>query len=54
MAQKTIICSTCDLQEKFTDHKDAQSNFKWKLIGWSVEDNQPIMICKKCLDKKDG
>ena len=40
-------CTECGRKESFTEWRDL-TYAKWKVIGWSVNRNEPYAICPDC------
>lgn len=43
----TIACTECGDKENFVDSKSV-TFAHWQIIGWNLNDNIPICICKDC------
>lgn len=46
-------CSTCSAVGAFEDHIDAERSGRWKVIGWNIISNKPILECAKCTEARD-
>jgi len=44
----TNVYCACGLQEKFTDYIEAERSGRWRVLGWHVNTNKPILECPKC------
>lgn len=42
-----LECTECGDKEKFVDAKDV-TFAHWQIIGWNVNKNEPMVICKGC------
>lgn len=45
--KKTIKCVVCEKSESYIDVKDLKYD-GWKVLGWDMNKNEPVCVCKKC------
>ena len=48
MARKIkVSCKQCEKTDSFVDTQDINYS-KWKIIGWNINENEPICLCPSC------